>query len=76
MIGSIYVHFFDLGVVRITKITALCNYKLTYFYLSNNRIVLNNPKKTVPWNGHSLVIFTSQKPEGISKDGNNSICTS
>ena len=37
---------------------------------------MNKAKKTVPWNGHSLVIFTSQKPEGISKDGNNIICTS
>ena len=37
---------------------------------------LSKSKKTVPWNGHSLVIFTSQKPEGISKDGNNIICTS
>ena len=42
MIASIYVHFFDLGMVRNTKITALCNYKLTYFCLSNNCIVLNN----------------------------------
>ena len=33
-----------------------------------------NPKKTGPWNGHSSVIFPSLKPEGISKNGNNTIC--
>ena len=31
-------------------------------------------KKTGPWNGHSSVIFPSWKPEGISKNGNNTIC--
>ena len=34
------------------------------------------PKKTGPWNGHSSVIFPSLKPDGISKDGTNIICTS
>ena len=33
-------------------------------------------KKTGPWNGHFCRIFPSQKPEGISKCGNNIICTS
>ena len=33
-------------------------------------------KKTVPWNGHSSEIFPSQKPDGISKCGNNVICIS
>ena len=33
-------------------------------------------KKTGPWNGHSSVIFPSLKPDGISKDGTNIICTS
>ena len=33
-------------------------------------------KKTGPWNGHSSVIFPSLKPDGISKDGTNNICTS
>ena len=32
------------------------------------------PKKTGPWNGHSLVIFPSWKPEGISKYDYNTIC--
>ena len=31
-------------------------------------------KKTGPRNGHSSVIFPSWKPEGISKNGNNTIC--
>ena len=37
---------------------------------------LDYAKKTGPWNGHSSVIFPSLKPEGISKDGTNIICTS
>ena len=35
-----------------------------------------DPKKTGPWNGHSSLIFPSQKPEGLSKNGNNTICLS
>ena len=31
-------------------------------------------KKTGPWNGHSLVIFPSWKPQGISKYDYNTIC--
>ena len=30
-------------------------------------------KKTGPWNGHFWVIFQSWKPEGILKNGNNTI---
>ena len=37
-------------------------------------ITSHKPKKTGPWNGHSSVIFPSWKPEGISKNGNNTIC--
>ena len=38
------------------------------------RCWLSYTKKTGPWNGHSLMIFPSWKPEGISKNGNNTIC--
>ena len=33
-------------------------------------------KKTGPWKGNSWGVFLSQKPEGISKCGNNIFCTS
>ena len=33
-------------------------------------------KKTGPWKGNSRGVFPSQKPEGISKCGNNIIRTS
>ena len=37
---------------------------------------LAKAKKTGPWNGHSSVIFPGLKPDGMSKDGTNIICTS
>ena len=35
--------------------------------------VLAKTKKTGPWNGHSSVIFQSWKPDGLSKNGSNTI---
>ena len=45
-------------------------------WLNGKVALITYPKKTRPWKGNSWGVFPSQKPEGISKFGNNIFCTS